>query len=640
MLIPKELLIEAKEKYGEKAATLIAKDLEIEGWDELSMKGCCPFHRENTPSFIWSNKDFAFKCFSCGKRYGILDHYIGFYKLSFISAAERLLSEEGIKFSFSEKGLKTDKDYKYPKYDFSEDRSKVEEYWKIRGISKETLDYLDVQQDSRGNTVLNYYDTGDVLTMVKYRPSRKVNKGEDKFWAQKDASTKNILYNMNRINPEKPLCICEGEGDLISIIESGYLNAVSVPFGAGNYKWIEENFDWLEQFSEIIVWSDNDKPGLDMRREVTSRLGAWRTKYVDLPLQIDSGERLIRVKDANEVLYNFGKEKVLEFIANAQQVDVQNVVDLNDVEDFDIESSPGLFTGISGLDDMLYKFVFGSVVLITGRPGAGKSSLLNQLFVLQPLDQGQDVFIFSGEMPKPILRSWIYCQAAGRENISMKNNHIRSVKPVVKAKIKDWAKGRIWAYDNEDDNSLVSILNRAETVVRRFGVKVVIFDNLTTIGIDGTNDTNTWQKQKELIIKLKGFAAKFNVLVVLVSHPKKPGIGSDNRLNLYDIAGSSDIGNLSQYAIAVHRYSDEEKRGRPGKKGGEPIEHDQRISIIKNRYTGTLGSVNVYFDVPSLRFYTDPQELWKRYAWNTDDSPLRTDDPNVHIEEPEWAEDE
>ncbi len=46
----REAIIEAKRKLGKEAAELIAKGLNIEKWD--GKKGCCPVHKEDTPSFI------------------------------------------------------------------------------------------------------------------------------------------------------------------------------------------------------------------------------------------------------------------------------------------------------------------------------------------------------------------------------------------------------------------------------------------------------------------------------------------------------------------------------------------------------------------------------------------------------------
>ena len=38
----KELIVEAKEKLGERAAEIIRKELKIENWDKDTLKGSCP----------------------------------------------------------------------------------------------------------------------------------------------------------------------------------------------------------------------------------------------------------------------------------------------------------------------------------------------------------------------------------------------------------------------------------------------------------------------------------------------------------------------------------------------------------------------------------------------------------------------
>ena len=66
MLIEKELIIEAKEKFGKKAIELIQDYFKLENWEEKSLKGSCPFgHIDDSPSFLWNPKNYSFHCFSC-----------------------------------------------------------------------------------------------------------------------------------------------------------------------------------------------------------------------------------------------------------------------------------------------------------------------------------------------------------------------------------------------------------------------------------------------------------------------------------------------------------------------------------------------------------------------------------------------
>lgn len=625
MIIPQELILEAKEKLGEQAATIIANDLELKDFDEKNLKSICPFHDEETPSFIWNSKNNSFHCFgSCNINYGIIDHYMHFHKLTFLGAVERLFSETGIEFKFGERGVRS-RDYVYPVHEGEDDRSQVESYLGQRSITPKTLDAFDVQQD-HGNVVFHYYDLNDVLKTVKYRPAKKVVRGENKAWSQKGADTTPLLYNMNRIDPAKPLVITEGEIDALSVYEAGYHNVVSVPFGAGNTKWVEENFDWLEQFEKIIIWSDTDEPGIKMRKESCTRLGVWRTLFVEIPEELINNNS--KIKDANAVLCVYGKQTVLDLISKAQEMPVVGVTDLSAVDDFDLEKAPGLYSNLKPVDDLIYKFLFGSVVLLTGIKGSGKSTLLNQIFICEALNQGQDVFIFSGEMGAPIVKSWLELTMAGREEVTMKDNFIHIISPNAKKEMRSWYKERVWIY-NQKDNHADAVLDRAVAITRKYGAKIWVIDNLMTLDI-GETDGNVLQKQKEFIVKLVNLAELYNVLVVLVAHPRK--IMNGSHLTSDDISGSSNLGNLVQYILSVRRYTPREKEGERGqngkyKAGKEPIEFDVEVEALKNRITGKVGTADLYFDYDSYRFYSTLKELYKRYKWNHSTAPMPKEDP-------------
>ena len=644
MIIPKEIILKAKETLGQEAASIIARDLKIENYDEKNLKGSCPFgHSDSTPSFIWNDKTNSFHCFSCGRNYGIIDHYMQLEHLTYISAVRRLFEKTETKYTFGEQGVKTQRDYRYPTYEKSEDRSIVEKYLATRKISKETLDACDIQQDPHGNVVFNFYDINDVLTLVKYRPARKIEKGENKTWAQGNADTSPILFNMNRVDfTNGALLITEGECDCLAAIESGYKNSVSVPFGANNYSWIEKNWDWLELFERIIIWSDNDDAGISMRKEVCSRLGTWRTLYVDAPdvVTTESGAEK-KAKDINEILLFCGKQKVLDLINNAKELPITGVSDLSLVDSFDIEKAPGLYSGLEPIDKTIYKFLFGSTILVTGKRGAGKSTLLNQCFICEPLQQGHDVFVFSGELGAPVVQSWLELTMAGCEHVHMKGDFIHVVDASALKEMKKWYFNRTWIYD-QPSNKIEDILDRAIAVTRKYGVKVWLLDNLSTIDL-GASDNNLLEKQKNMIVELNKYALLYGVLVVLVAHPRKLPAGQE--IEGDDVGGSGSLGNLAQYMLSVKRFSDKEKEGESNgrngyKKGKEPFQEDAEVDIMKNRYTGKVNKVKLYFNYTSYRFFSNAKELFKRYGWNKDVSPYpKLEDEDKRFKKPEMFED-
>lgn len=381
-----EKIKEAKEALGEKAALIIASELPIENWNEEKLSGKSPFNdKDNTPSFLWNAKENCFKDFSTGKNYGIIDFYMDKYSCNFVSAAKKLFDLVGVKYADNEfKILKTSKEnffdnYKYPKEETNPDRDKVESYLSKRGISIKTLDYMGVKQDLHGNVVFELRDVEDKLLAVKYRPSRAVSKSELKMWWQKNADMCPSLYNINRIDITKPLVIVEGFCDALSVVEAGYKNVVSIPGGAEDLSWIEFNYDFLQSVNEIILWFDNDKAGQSGLQKAISRIGEYKCRIVKpTKEQEDSVEAYyktynkdlsVRKTDANNILLACGKNDILNLIDSAEEVPLNNIVDLMTIEEFDIEKVGYTPTGFVDLDKEIYGYVDGTVNAWTAYSG-------------------------------------------------------------------------------------------------------------------------------------------------------------------------------------------------------------------------------------------------------------------------------
>lgn len=373
MIIEKEKIQEAKLKVGsDKTWEIMKRAFGLANADDKNHKACCPFHNEKTPSFILNEKTGSTHCFGCNRSADIIDAYM-YEGKTYMQALEELFKEAKMKVSFGELGVKTARDYKYPHVDDCGSKDIIYDYLAKRKISKETVDKAGLTQDSKGNIVFNYYDTNDVLCMCKYRPSHKIDKskGEAKNWCQAGADTMPLLFNMNKVNVDLPLVITEGEGDSLAAIESGFPNAVSVPFGSQNTQWIEKNWEWLEQFSSIIICSDNDEAGVKMRKEVIPRLGAWRTKYIDIP-KIHHDEATGKdypMKDLNEVLFYEGKDGVRKLFDSACDPGVPSVKNVSEIHDMDLDEVDGIMTGISDIDRELMRLFYGTLTVVSGKPG-------------------------------------------------------------------------------------------------------------------------------------------------------------------------------------------------------------------------------------------------------------------------------
>jgi len=620
MLIDKQLIQQAKEKLGDDNFTYIMEYLGVEDYDNKNKRCVCPFHSENTASFVYNPKSYSFHCFGCQKNVDIIDGlmYKGF---TYIEAVQKLFELADIKYSFGEHKIKSKYQYRYPKEVECTNKDKVYEYWNRRGISQKTLDRVDVREDQYGNTVFNYYDLNDVLLLAKYRPSKKINKGEVKCWCQKDADTTPILFNMNRINTSKPLLITSGEGDCLSAIEAGYLNSVSIPLGDGNTQWVQECWDFLEEFDQIYICTDNDESGIKFQKDIIYRLGSWRTKIIEVPEFYKKSDGIkVRIKDLNEVLYWFGKEKVLELINNAKDTPIPSLVNFSDVNDIDLQNMDGIEMGFTDIDKDLYKLFFGSFNVVSGIPGSGKTSFLYGLCA-NALDQNINNWVFSRELPTWMSKSWLFHIIGGGRNHTKttgKDGRVYyNVSKEAKSLMNKHYDNKLFFYRDDYPNDVESLKESMESAFRKYNCRLFILDNLMMVELGGNNEDKN-EIQTKFINWLIQFSIKFQVCTVLCCHPNKTQEYTQS-VGMYQIAGTSNIINLAHRAFGLRRITKKEKEGyTEGKAVHAPVKHDVVINIIKDRFTGkSSNEYNFLYNGVDRRFYSNQAEYDKKYSWDT-----------------------
>ena len=128
---------------------------------------------------------------------------------------------------------------------------------------------------------------GKEVVGIKYRTLDK------KCSAEKESATDYFL-NWQNIKDKSYLIIVEGEIDLLSAIEVGYENVVSLPFGAKNLKCIDTQKEWISKFSKIIIAVDNDEAGEDAKEHILEKLAGFERKLFEVDMK--------EFKDFNEIL--------------------------------------------------------------------------------------------------------------------------------------------------------------------------------------------------------------------------------------------------------------------------------------------------------------------------------------------------
>lgn len=381
-----DIIKEAKQVYGDKAKEVIVNEWPLEAYDGKN-KARSPFNSDTTASCMWNQKELCWKDFSSGRVIGILDLFQHKYGDTYKEAIVRLCEETGVtlpddgNWTGYNKGELLPKNYRYPyitEQNFN-NRKDVEEYLGKRGLSIATLDHFGIKEDEHKNIVFEFFDADNMLLSVKLRPSHRIKPSEPKMFWQNGSDNCPLLFNVNRVNFEQPLVITEGNIDAMSVFEAGYYNVVSIPGGVQDTKWIEFNYKFLENFSQFIVWTDNDEAGQQGRQKIVKRLGEYNCKIVtptdDVLDVIESyyqqydANSHIRKADANNVLIACGGGMVLNMLKTAKEIENPKVKRLMDYDEQQLQDLPRISTGFKAIDRVMYGNFENSLTVLTGKAG-------------------------------------------------------------------------------------------------------------------------------------------------------------------------------------------------------------------------------------------------------------------------------
>ena len=262
-------------------------------------------------------------------------------------------------------------------------------YLASRKISEEIARKYEIttQKEHDNILVFPFYDENGELQFVKYRKT-DFNKEKDKNKEWCEAECKPILFGMKQCKDFSRLIVTEGQMDSLSVATARIDNAVSVPNGAKGFTWIPYCWDWICKFEEIVIFGDNENGKMTLLDEFQHRFPN-RIKHV----RYDDYKFC---KDANEILMKYGPDAISVAIENAEFSPISKVIELADVNDIDIYKIEKLSATITEVDRLLYGGIpFGGVVLITGKPGEGKSTFASQI-ISGALNAGYKIFAYSG----------------------------------------------------------------------------------------------------------------------------------------------------------------------------------------------------------------------------------------------------
>jgi twinkle protein len=465
-------------------------------------------------------------------------------------------------------------------------------YGKSRGIDQETLDLLNCK--SYGAYIaLPHIDTEGRLVLLKFWPTN----GSKEMWTNPEPI--HTLFGKELINPVASggsLIITEGQWDALTWIQHGY-PAVSIPSGANNDQWIEEDWTFLNQFSEIILDFDKDEEGRDAETRVRNRLGYERCRC----LRYD-------FKDANEALNLSGFDALKTSLEEAMSAPVEHIINAAEIKHTVREglqhtrTRTGVPFFLSGMNH--FEFRPHESTLWFGHTGHGKSTAIMNQFAFQA---GMNIpgLIASFEDNSAINYGHLMLQYSCDCSVAEHDYF---------DKCYDDLTSQVHLFDSMKRTEPDVMIATMTLAHKQLGICHFAVDNVMTLDVDRQDNT----AQAAVADKFRVFVSRYPVHLHIAAHPRK---GPDNFIKppqISEVRGASEWGDMTQNAICVYR--DIKKAEQISELYDEGIEvhkimefrrscRDGKFIVRKQRKTGELPVCSYNFDSQRKRFFRQNEEL-------------------------------
>lgn len=295
---------------------------------------------------------------------------------------------------------------------------------------------------------------------------------------------------------------------------------------------------------------------------------------------------------------------------------------MTDVQYVDMSKLVAIPTGYKELDKKIIGLLMGDVTVLSGLSGSGKTSWIDCV-VLNAVQRGYKVGIWSGELQDFRFQSWIDQISAGKNYVCKKEGYENYyyVPKNIANQINKWLEGKLFLYNNNYGSEWQQLFADIKTLVENEGTQLVVLDNLMALQID-SYDGDKYTQQTRFINDLKEYAKAKNIHVILVCHPRKEG----GFLRKESISGTADLTNLADSVIIIHRIGkDFEQRAGEffGKDKVIPyLKYNSVIEVCKNRSMGVIDLlVGMYYEVESRRLKNEISENIV-YGWQEQPSQL------------------
>lgn len=392
----------------------------------------------------------------------------------------------------------------------------------------------------------------------------------------------------------KYLLITEGEEDCHAAFQmlKSYTDykgwpmcaVVSITNGGANpAKQLANNYEFINQFENIILGLDNDTVGKEAIEKCISALPKGKVKIASW-----------KFKDPNEYLQSGNSQKFINDFYSAKTYVPAGVLGSDQLYDRMLNQAkvekvpfPPLFKELNYLFNG--GMSLGYIYNIAADTGIGKTSLVNELIYYWIFNSPHLIGVVSMELSDAQYAEVLYSRHIQRKLALMDDD----------AKLEflghdDSREKGDFLFKREDgsprfflcedrDASLEQLQETIEQMVISSGVKVVVLDPLQDV-LDGLSNEEqaTFMKWAKSMIKSHGIS------FVFINHKRKSQANTPGGMDEADIHGSSTIIKSAGANILLARDKMAEDMR---------VRNTTRIQVSKNRITGLTGPAGaVYYD--------------------------------------------
>lgn len=445
-----------------------------------------------------------------------------------------------------------------------------------RGISKETCQkagYWIAKVDGVMYQVADYRDQNGNIVSQKVRD-------KDKNFKTTGSHKSDALFGKHLWNGGKKIVVTEGEIDMLTVMELQDCKYPVVSLGHGASaakKTCAANYEYFDQFEQIILMFDMDEAGRKAVEEAAQVLPAGKVRVAVLPC-----------KDANECHLNGHDREIMEQVWNAGHWIPDGVVSALSLrerirEHLSSEESVGLlFSGCSGINDKTLGARGGEVIMVTSGSGMGKSTFVRQQALQWGTAMGKKVGLaMLEESVEETAEDLIglHNRVRLRQSDSLKREIIEN------GKFDQWfdelfGNDTFHLYDSFAEAETDRLLAKLAYMRSGLGCDVIILDHISIV-VSASGESDERKMIDNLMTKLKGFAKSTGVVLVVICHLKNPDKGKAHEegrpVSITDLRGSGALRQLSDTIIALER----------NQQGDMP--NLVLVRILKCRFTGDTG---------------------------------------------------